>query len=122
MDTSPLAISSSPRGPRCPRPYRRRDHSAQSNRRQHRPAAYSQEVASRYEANNFEKQVILPDRVMAMCRDLFEQMIANVIHRGADGTPLGPRKKTIIFCASDRHADLVAAEMNNLFSAVVYGQ
>lgn len=25
-----------------------------------------------------------------MCRDLFEQMLANVIHRGPDGTPLGP--------------------------------
>ena len=76
-----------------------------------------QEVASRYEANNFEKKVILPDRVKAMCRDLFEQMLANVIHRGVDGRPLGPRQKTIIFCATDRHADLVAGEMNNLYAA-----
>src|SRR5262249_28277255 len=53
----------------------------------------------------------------AMCGDLFEQMLANVIHRGADGTPLGPFQKTIIFCAGDRHADLVAAEMNNLHAA-----
>jgi type I restriction enzyme, R subunit len=75
-----------------------------------------QEVASRYEANSFEKKVLLPDRVKAMCRDLFVQMLANVIHRGVDGTLLGPRQKTIIFCATDRHADLVAAEMNNLFA------
>jgi type I restriction enzyme R subunit len=68
-----------------------------------------QEVAGRYEANSFEKTVILPDRVKAMCRDLFEQMLANVIHRGVDGNPLGPRQKTIVFCATDRHADLVAA-------------
>jgi type I restriction enzyme, R subunit len=74
-------------------------------------------IANRYEANNFEKQVILPDRVKAMCRDLFEQMLANVIHRGVDGNPLGPRQKTIIFCATDRHADLVTGEMNNLFAA-----
>src|SRR5688572_22047907 len=44
-------------------------------------------------------------------------MIANVLHRGPSGTPLGPRQKTIIFCATDRHADLVAAEMNNLYAA-----
>lgn len=76
-----------------------------------------QEIAGRYEAANFEKQVVLPDRIKAMCRDLFEHMVANLIHRGIDGNPLGPRQKTIIFCASDRHADLVAAEMNNLFAA-----
>ena len=76
-----------------------------------------QEIADRYDANAFERDILLPDRVQAMCRDLFEQMIANVIHRGPDGNPLGPRQKTIIFCASDRHAALVAAELNNLFAA-----
>lgn len=76
-----------------------------------------QEIADRYDANTFEKDILLPDRVQAMCGDLFEQMIANVIHRSIDGKPLGPRQKTIIFCAGDRHADLVAAEMNNLFAA-----
>lgn len=76
-----------------------------------------QEIAARYDANSFEKNILLPDRVAAMCRDLFEQMLANAIHRGPDGTPLGPRQKTIVFCASDRHADMVAAEMNNLFAA-----
>jgi type I site-specific restriction endonuclease len=63
------------------------------------------EIAERYDANIFEKNILLPDRVAAMCRDLFEQMLGNAIHRGPDGTPLGPRQKTIIFCASDRHAD-----------------
>ncbi len=76
-----------------------------------------QQIADRYDATAFEKGIILPDRVKAMCRDLFEQMLANVIHRAPDGRPLGPRQKTIIFCATDRHADLVAAEMNNLFAA-----
>lgn len=76
-----------------------------------------QEIADRYDANSFERDILLPDRVKAMCRDLFEQMIGNVIHRGVDGKPLGPRQKMIIFCAGDRHADLVAAEMNNLFAA-----
>jgi type I restriction enzyme R subunit len=77
----------------------------------------ARQIADRYDAGNFEKKVILPDRVKAMCRDVFEQMLANAIHRGPDGKALGPRQKTIIFCASDRHADLVAAEMNNLFAA-----
>jgi type I restriction enzyme R subunit len=76
-----------------------------------------QQIADRYDANNFEKKIILPDRVKAMCRDLFEQMLANMIHRAPDSTLLGARQKTIIFCATDRHADLVAAEMNNLFAA-----
>jgi type I restriction enzyme R subunit len=76
-----------------------------------------QEIADRYDAGIFEKRVVLPDRVRAMCRDLFEHMTANVIHRGPDGTPLGPRQKTIIFCASDRHADLVKDEMNNVYAA-----
>lgn len=76
----------------------------------------AQEIADRYDANNFEKRIILPDRVRAMCLDLFEQMRANVIHRGPDGAPLGPRQKTIIFCASDPHAELVANTMNNIFA------
>ncbi len=77
----------------------------------------AQQIADRYDANSFERGIVLPDRVKAMCRDLFEQMLANLIHRAPDGTPLGPRQKTIIFCATDRHADLVAGEMNNLYAA-----
>jgi type I restriction enzyme R subunit len=76
-----------------------------------------QQIADRYEGTNFERTVVLPDRVKLMCHDLFEQMLANVIHRAPDGTPLGPRQKSIIFCASDRHADLVAGEMNNVYAA-----
>jgi type I restriction enzyme R subunit len=76
-----------------------------------------QQIADRYDAKNFEKKIILPDRVKAMCLDLFNQMLANAIHRAPNGTPLGPRQKTIIFCATDRHADLVAAEMNNVFAS-----
>ena len=76
-----------------------------------------QQIAARYEANSFEKKIILPDRYKAMCRDLFGHMLGNVLHRGADGNPLGPHQKTIIFCATDRHADLVAGEMNNLYAA-----
>jgi type I restriction enzyme R subunit len=44
-----------------------------------------------------------------MCYDLFSQLVA--------GDPArGPLQKTIIFCARDRHADAVAAAMNNLYA------
>jgi type I restriction enzyme R subunit len=50
----------------------------------------AQQIADRYDGNSFEKQVVLPDRVKLMCRDLFDQMLVNVVHRAPDGTPLGP--------------------------------
>ena len=62
------------------------------------------EVRPRYEAGAFESQLVMPDRVGAMCEDLFRQLL------GAGG----PEQKTIIFCASDDHADAVANAMNNL--------
>lgn len=77
----------------------------------------AQQIADRYDANTFEKGILLPDRVAAMCKDLFEQMLGNAVHRSPDGKPLGVRQKTIIFCASDRHADMVVAQMNNFFAA-----
>jgi type I restriction enzyme R subunit len=60
----------------------------------------------RYEANAFEARLMLPDRVRAMCQDLFELLLANG----------GAEQKSIIFCARDSHADQVAAEMNNLYA------
>lgn len=60
-----------------------------------------------YEAPNFEDEILLPDRVKAMARDLFDLMLASG----------GPEQKTIIFCARDQHADDVAAALNNLYAA-----
>lgn len=59
-----------------------------------------------YEKTTFEDRILLPDRVFAMCRDLFNYLMESG----------GPEQKTIIFCARDRHADDVATEMNNLYS------
>jgi type I restriction enzyme R subunit len=59
-----------------------------------------------YEAQAFEGRLVLPDRVAAMSRDLFEHFLATG----------GPEQKTIIFCASDRHADAVAIAMNNRYA------
>ncbi len=59
-----------------------------------------------YGKYQYEDCILLPDRVMAMCRDFFDYLL---------GTG-GPEQKTIIFCARDRHADDVAVCMNNLYT------
>ncbi|MCX7732734.1 MAG: DEAD/DEAH box helicase family protein [candidate division WOR-3 bacterium] len=59
-----------------------------------------------YTAPTFEDKIQLPDRVKAMCRDLFEMLLQTG----------GPYQKTVIFCVRDSHADAVAAEMNNLYA------
>ncbi|HEX5417063.1 MAG TPA: DEAD/DEAH box helicase family protein, partial [Chloroflexota bacterium] len=60
-----------------------------------------------YEKTQFEDRILLPDRVSAMCRDLFGYLIETG----------GPEQKTIIFCVRDQHADAVASQMNNLYAA-----
>jgi len=64
------------------------------------------EVRSHYEAISFEDRLLLPERVSAMCNDLFQYLLSNG----------DPEQKTIIFCARDRHADDVASVMNNLYA------
>jgi type I restriction enzyme, R subunit len=59
-----------------------------------------------YDKTQFEDHILLPDRVLAMCQDLFRYLLENG----------GPEQKTIIFCARDRHADDVAITMNNLYA------
>lgn len=64
------------------------------------------ETRERYEAPSFEDIIQLPDRVKRMCRDIFEMLLQTG----------GPHQKTVIFCTRDSHADLVAAEINNLYA------
>jgi len=64
------------------------------------------ETRNRYEAPSFEDIIQLPDRVEAMCQDLFEMLLQTG----------GPHQKTVIFCTRDTHADAVSAEMNNLYA------
>lgn len=66
-------------------------------------AAQIDDLYPRYQ---FEDRVLLPDRLMAMCQDLFNYLLETG----------GPEQKTIIFCARDRHADDVAVCMNNLYA------
>ncbi len=60
----------------------------------------------KYEAASFEGRLLLPDRVKAMCKDLFDLLVASG----------RPEQKSIIFCATDDHADRVAIELNNLYA------
>lgn len=65
-----------------------------------------EEIEAHYGKDKFENQLLLPDRVLAMCRDLFQYL------RDTGG----PKQKTIIFCVRDIHADSVAVCMNNLYA------
>jgi type I restriction enzyme R subunit len=64
------------------------------------------DIRKQYGAGSFEKTLKLPERVRAMSADLFAQLVATG----------GAEQKTIIFCASDDHADEVAIALNNLYA------
>jgi type I restriction enzyme R subunit len=66
-----------------------------------------QQLQDLYDKTEYEDRILLPDRVLAMARDLFSYLLATG----------GPEQKTIIFCVRDRHADDVAIAMNNLYAA-----
>jgi len=64
------------------------------------------ELRDRYGAPEIEDKILIPERVAAMCGDLF----GHLLDTG------GPEQKTIIFCTRDRHADEVASALNNLYA------
>lgn len=65
-------------------------------------------VAENNSPTRIEETIILPERVEEMSAHLFGRLLA---------TGKGdPHQKTIIFCASDAHADLVAIQLNNLYA------
>jgi type I restriction enzyme R subunit len=59
-----------------------------------------------YSATDFEKKLLLDDRVRSMCNDLFLLLL----NTG------GPHQKSIIFCASESHAEKVMIRMNNIYT------
>lgn len=65
-----------------------------------------EQVKEHYLKTEYESGILLPDRVQAMCEDLF----AYLLEAG------GPEQKTIIFCTRDRHADDVAVCLNSLYA------
>jgi len=64
------------------------------------------ELQELYEKTHFEDRIMLPDRVLAMCSDLFDHLLKTG----------GPLQKTIVFCVRDSHSDAVAAQLNNLYA------
>lgn len=65
------------------------------------------QVRERYVARDYDAKLQIPERLAAMCEDLFQHLLATG----------GPEQKTIIFCASDAHADRVAQWLNNRYVA-----
>jgi len=65
-----------------------------------------QEAREKYEAPSFEQKLVMPERVAAMCQDLFQHLVQSG----------GPEQKSIVFCASDAHAGDVANALNNLYA------
>ncbi|HOO99258.1 MAG TPA: DEAD/DEAH box helicase family protein [Bacteroidales bacterium] len=65
-----------------------------------------EQVEEFYQKTEYEDRLLLPDRVLAMSRDLFNYLLETG----------GPGQKTIIFCARDRHADDIALTINNLYA------
>jgi len=66
----------------------------------------AEQLRERYEKTQYEDRILLPDRVLAMCQDLFRYLLETG----------KPEQKTIIFCARDKHADDVAVCLNNLYA------
>ena len=60
------------------------------------------------EGASIENKLIMPDRVKAMSAHLFARLLAT-----GDDNPL---QKTIVFCASDPHADAITNELNGIYS------
>ena len=64
-----------------------------------------EDVQAAYGSSSFESRLLLPDRVQAMCEDLFNHLL----------TTGGPEQKTVIFCVRDSHSDAIATELNNRY-------
>jgi len=70
-----------------------------------RPITAEDLTKDEYSAPSFDDKLMLPERVKAMCGDLFEQLCKNG----------GPEQKVIVFCNREIHADRVAMQLNNLY-------
>lgn len=64
------------------------------------------EIKDQYTAQRFDHELILPERIAAMCEDLFKRLCEHG----------GPEQKVIIFCTRDLHADRVQMQMQRLYA------
>jgi len=67
------------------------------------------EIRDLYTLENFEREIILPDRTKIICDHLAKQLEI-----------LGSMDKTIVFCVNMQHASEVAKELQNHFSYLGY--
>jgi type I restriction enzyme, R subunit len=70
-----------------------------------RPVA-PEDLKAEYQGRTFDDDLIIPDRINAMCADLFGRLCEHG----------GPEQKVIIFCTRDLHADRVAMQMQRLYA------
>lgn len=66
----------------------------------------AEDLHPHYHADAFDDALIIPQRIAAMCADLFKRLCAHA----------GPEQKVIIFCNRDLHADRVALQMQRLYA------
>jgi type I restriction enzyme R subunit len=68
-----------------------------------------------YGPGELDERLLLPERVLALAKHLLDQLIA---HGGT------PEQKTIVFCASDRHAEAMSEQLGNLYQdwCLAHGQ
>ncbi len=66
----------------------------------------AEQIEALYRKYQYEDRILLPDRVLAMCQDLFKYLVDTG----------GPEQKSIIFCARDLHAGDVTVCLNNLYA------
>lgn len=64
------------------------------------------EIKPEYDASQFDNNLLISERIAAMCSDLFQRLCQNG----------GPEQKVIIFCTRDMHADRVAMQMQRLYA------
>lgn len=66
----------------------------------------AEHLSQKYSAKEFDSSLILPERITAMCEDLFQHLCDHG----------GPEQKVIIFCTRDLHADRVQMQMQRLYA------
>ena len=74
------------------------------------PITFLEDMKKEYRYPDFEMKISLPDRTKAMCSHLFNSWL----RRGDFHSAV--HQKTIIFCVRDFHCDMVARELNNLYT------
>lgn len=64
------------------------------------------QVKEEYSPSELDERLLMPDRVRETAKHLFDQLL---VHGGT------PEQKTILFCASDIHADRMSETIGNLY-------